>query len=56
MKKDSELSQWQEKHSAAQSQYEAVRDKVAGMERYLADLPTLEEFTKNAEDISFNTY
>ncbi|XP_052243801.1 uncharacterized protein LOC127853365 isoform X6 [Dreissena polymorpha] len=52
MKKDSELSQWQEKHSAAQSQYEAVRDKVAGMERYLADLPTLEEFTKNAEDIS----
>ncbi|WAR07739.1 hypothetical protein MAR_017697 [Mya arenaria] len=42
------ISHWQ-----LVEKYARFKEKVDGMERYLADLPTLEEFTKNAEDIFF---
>ena len=46
------MSEWKGKHGELTEKYTRLREKVDGMERYLADLPTLEEFTKNAEDIS----
>lgn len=53
IEKDEEIADWRAKHAQAKEKFEKLKEKLEGVERYLADLPTLEEFTKNAEDISF---
>ncbi|KAL4232626.1 Centrosomal protein [Mactra antiquata] len=52
--KDEELKSWKKKCSQISERCDKMNDKLECMDRYLADLPTLEEFTKNAEDISFS--
>lgn len=52
LEKDEEVGEWKRKHSQLAKNYEGLKDKLEGMERYLADLPTLEEFTRNAEDLA----
>ena len=53
--RDEEIVDWKRKHAQATDRFNKLKEKLEGVERYLADLPTLEEFTKNAEDISFCT-
>ena len=51
--KDEELGEMKIKYAQLTNNYKSLKEKLGQMERHLADLPTLEEFTKNAEDISF---
>ncbi|XP_052809827.1 centrosomal protein of 85 kDa-like [Mya arenaria] len=50
--REDEIVEWKMKHGQLAEKYARLKEKVDGMERYLADLPTLEEFTKNAEDLA----
>ncbi|XP_053398127.1 interaptin-like [Mercenaria mercenaria] len=52
LERDEEVGEWKRKHLQLTNNYKGLKEKLGGMERYLADLPTLEEFTKNAEDLA----
>lgn len=49
--KEKEIVLWKSKHCELTVNYEMLNKKLEKMERYMADLPTTEEFTKTAEDL-----
>ncbi|KAK3608405.1 hypothetical protein CHS0354_035405 [Potamilus streckersoni] len=51
--KELEAEEWKNKFMEMKQSHQGLKQKLDGVERYLADLPTAEEFSKNAEEISF---
>ncbi|KAL3881152.1 hypothetical protein ACJMK2_027610 [Sinanodonta woodiana] len=51
--KELEAEEWKNKFLEMKQSHQGLKQELDGVERYLSDLPTAEEFSKNAEEISF---
>lgn len=51
--KEQEIEEWGRRFQEMKSSHQQLRLKLDSVERYLADLPTVEESTYNAQEVSF---
>jgi ribonuclease HII len=51
--KENLILEWKEKHQELMDMFRANKEKLSGLERYVSDLPTHDDYSTKSHEISF---